>query len=163
MDILSKLSPPDGAAKEKRRLGRGRGSGIGKTCGRGQKGQKARVGHSKRGFEGGQMPLQRRIPKRGFRNAFAAVVAEVAVGSLQAFEEGAVVTLEALWDRGLLKGRYDRVKVLGTGEHGKKLTVQAHAFSRGALAKIEQAGGTAVVLAPPAAPPAAGASEEAPR
>jgi large subunit ribosomal protein L15 len=155
MDILSKLSPPEGATKDKRRLGRGRGSGIGKTCGRGQKGQKARVGHSKRGFEGGQMPLQRRMPKRGFRNPFGAVIAEVTVGSLEAFANGTEVTLEALCDCGLLKGRYDRVKVLGTGTLSKKLTVTAHAFSSGALSKIEQAGGKAVVLAsavPKAAP-----------
>jgi large subunit ribosomal protein L15 len=161
MDILSKLSPPEGATKDKRRLGRGRGSGIGKTCGRGQKGQKARVGHFKRSFEGGQMPMQRRMPKRGFRNPFAAKVAEVTVAALEIFDEGTDVTLEALWECGLLKGRFDRVKVLGTGELGKKLTVRAHAFSSGALSKIEKAGGKAVVIAPPEppAPPEAEAAK----
>jgi large subunit ribosomal protein L15 len=158
MGILSKLQPPEGSTTAKNRVGRGLGSGIGKTCGRGSKGQRARCGHTKRGFEGGQMPLQRRMPKRGFRNPDRAIIAEVGVCALEVFPEGTEVTLEALWDRGVIKGRYDRVKVLGTGELSKKLTVLAHAFSAGALCKIEKAGGKAVLItAKPAKaePPAA--------
>jgi large subunit ribosomal protein L15 len=122
---------------------------VGRTCGRGTKGQNCRSGSGgKLYFEGGQMPLQRRVPKRGFRNPTRARVANVDVGALEAFAEGSEVTVEALRERGLIKGRIDRVKVLGSGQLGKKLTVVAHGFSKGAAGKIEQAGGRAVVLAP---------------
>ena len=146
--ILSRLRAPVGATRKKRRVGRGPGSGLGKTCGRGQKGQKARnPGNiNKRGFEGGQMPLMRRIPKFGFTNIFAARVAEVNVGQLARFGDGAVVDLQALRDAGLVKGRFDVVKVLGKGDLDKKLTVKVHRFSKGARAKIEGAGGAAEVL-----------------
>ena len=146
MDILSKLKPAPGAVREHHRVGRGIGSGTGKTCGRGQKGQRAR--HSvKPYFEGGQMPLQRRIPKRGFRNALAPQVANVNVGSLDAFDAGSEVTLQDLRDRRLVRGRCDLLKVLGEGDIVKALTVIAHAFSASAQKKIEAAGGKVVVLA----------------
>lgn len=151
MSILSNLKPPAGAKKKAFRVGRGPGSGNGKTAGRGQKGQGARSGY--RGmdyFEGGQMPLMRRVPKRGFKNVGADVVANVNVGQLDVFDDGTEVTLEALKQRGLVKGRFDRVKVLGTGELQKKLTVHAHAFSASAAQKIEKAGGKAEVLSRPA-------------
>jgi large subunit ribosomal protein L15 len=151
MAILSKLGPPAGSKKTKRRVGRGRGSGKGRRCGRGQKGQNSRSGSGGRlYFEGGQMPLQRRVPKRGFRNPTRAQVANVDVAALEAFPEGSEVTVAALRERGLVKGRVDRVKVLGSGQLTRKLTVVAHAFSQGAAAKIEQAGGKAVVCTPPA-------------
>jgi large subunit ribosomal protein L15 len=147
MSILSKLKPPRGAKTPRFRVGRGVGSGNGKTCGRGMKGQGARTGY--RGtqyFEGGQMPLQRRLPKRGFRNVLADVIANVNVGELEVFENGAEVTVDGLRDKGLLRGRFDAVKILGDGELTRKLTVKAHAFSAGAAAKIEQAGGKAEVV-----------------
>lgn len=139
-DTLSKLAKPIGATKKKTRKGRGVGSGLGKTAGRGQKGQYARNG-IKRGFEGGQTPLARRLPKRGFNNAFAARVAEVNVGSLEIFGAGAKVDETSLRDRGLVKGRADRIKILGNGELTKSLTVTAHSFSKSAQQKIEKAGG----------------------
>ena len=147
--ILSRLSPPPGAVRPKKRVGRGIGSGLGKTSGRGQKGQKARRPGNihKKAFEGGQMPLARRIPKMGFRNIFATKVAEVNVRDLARFDDGATVDVDALVAEGLVKGSWDVVKVLGNGElDGKKLTVRAHAFSKGAKAKIESAGGTAEVV-----------------
>jgi len=146
--ILSRLRAPEGATRRKLRVGRGIGSGHGKTCGRGMKGQKARQPGNihKLAFEGGQMPLVRRIPKVGFNNIFALKVAEVNVRDLARFEDGATVTVTTLVDEGLLKGRFDVVKVLGVGELDRKLTVEAHRFSKGAKAKIEAAGGAAVVI-----------------
>ena len=135
--------------KRRKRVGRGVGSGHGKTCGRGHKGQKSRSGWSRKAvFQGGAMPLVRRVPKRGFHNRFARVVATVNVGALdQAFEPGSEVTVEALRARSLVKGRFDEVKILGDGTLRHKLKVVAHAFSRSAREKIEQAGGEAVVVA----------------
>lgn len=148
MHILSKLQAPEGAMTKKLRVGRGVGSGLGKTAGRGQKGQKARSSGNinKKHFQGGQTPMQRRLPKRGFRNPLAQVVANVNVGMLEAFDAGTEVTLEALREKRLLQGRFDVLKILGDGELTKSLTVSAHRFSKGALAKIEQAGGKAVTL-----------------
>jgi large subunit ribosomal protein L15 len=146
-DTLSKLAKPAGATRTKTRLGRGVGSGLGKTSGRGQKGQYARTRGFKPHFEGGQTPLQRRLPKRGFNNPFPAIVAEVSVGDLEAFGSGAKVDEAALRASGLVKGRYDRIKVLGNGEITKAVTVSAHAFSKSAAAKIEKAGGKVVLLA----------------
>ncbi len=146
-DTLSKLTKPVGATRTKTRLGRGVGSGLGKTSGRGQKGQYARTRGFKPHFEGGQTPLQRRLPKRGFNNPFPAIIAEVSVGDLEAFGAGAKVDEVALRAGGLVKGRYDRIKVLGNGEITKAVTVSAHAFSKSAAAKIEKAGGKVVLLA----------------
>lgn len=152
MDILSKLQAPEGAVKERTRVGRGTGSGLGKTSGRGQKGQKARSkgNINKLHFQGGQTPLQRRLPKRGFRNPLAAVVANVNVGDLERFDAGASVDAAALRAQRLVRGRFDILKILGTGELTKAVTVTAHKFSKSASEKIEKAGGKAVVLAPPA-------------
>jgi large subunit ribosomal protein L15 len=149
-DRLAKIAAPKGANTKKTRAGRGVGSGLGKTAGRGQKGQKARStgGMGRLRFQGGQTPLQRRIPKRGFRNPFALKVAEVNVGTLEAFDVGQTVDEGALRVMGFVKGQADRVKILGTGELTKKLTIRAHSFSKGALAKIEKAGGKAVVIEP---------------
>src|SRR5579859_1406448 len=146
-DTLSKLAKPAGATKKKTRKGRGVGSGLGKTAGRGQKGQFARTRGFKPHFEGGQTPLQRRLPKRGFKSPFPTVTAEVSVGALEAFGAGAKVDEAALRAHGLVKGRYDRIKVLGNGEITKAVTVSAHAFSKSAAAKIEKAGGKVVLLA----------------
>ena len=134
--------------KRRKRVGRGTGSGRGKTCGRGHKGQGSRAGYSVHPtFEGGQMPLVRRIPKRGFHNRFALTVAIVNLGDLQErFDDGAEVTPESLRETNLANGRYDLLKVLGNGELTKKLKISAHRFSRSALEKIEKAGGEAVVL-----------------
>jgi large subunit ribosomal protein L15 len=150
-DTLSKLAKPAGSTRSKTRLGRGVGSGLGKTAGRGQKGQYARTRGFKPHFEGGQTPLQRRLPKRGFTNPHPTVTAEVSVGDLEAFGAGAKVDEAALRAHGLLKGRYDRIKVLGNGELTKAVTVSAHAFSKSAAAKIEKAGGKVVLLASGAA------------
>jgi len=152
MDILSKLQAPEGAVTKKLRVGRGVGSGVGKTSGRGQKGQKARsTGNiNKKHFQGGQTPIQRRLPKRGFRNPLADVVVNVNVGALEAFEDGAQVDAAALKGLRLVQGRFDVLKILGAGDRTKKLTVTAHRFSKGAVEKIEKAGGKVVVLAPPA-------------
>ncbi len=147
--ILSRLSPPPGAVRRKKRVGRGIGSGVGKTSGRGQKGQKARQpgNFHKKAFEGGQMPLARRVPKMGFKNIFAATVVAVNVKDLAGFDDGATVDVEALTSSGLIKGRFDQVKILGDGDlGGKQLTVRAHAFSKSAREKIEQAGGRAEVV-----------------
>lgn len=165
MDILSKLQPPEGAVTKKVRIGRGVGSGIGKTSGRGQKGQKARSkgNINKLHFQGGQTPIQRRLPKRGFRNPLADVVAEVNVGDLEMFEAGANVDAQALRKARLVQGRFDVIKVLGDGDLSKKLTVTAHRFSKSALQKIQAAGGSAVTLPPPARKkPEAEASKSAP-
>ena len=146
--ILSRLKPPPGAVRPKKRVGRGEGSGLGKTAGRGQKGQKARQPGNihKLHFEGGQMPLARRVPKRGFHNLFATEVAEVNVRDLAKFDDGSSVDVEDLMARGLVKGYFDEVKILGNGELNKKLSVKVHAFSKSAQAKIEAAGGTAETL-----------------
>jgi large subunit ribosomal protein L15 len=145
-DILSKLAKPVGSTRGKTRLGRGTGSGLGKTSGRGQKGQYARVRGFKPHFEGGQTPIQRRLPKRGFRNPFSALTAEVNVGDLDSFPAGASVDEKSLISRGLVKGRYDRIKILGEGELTKAVTVSAHAFSKAAAEKIKKAGGKIVVI-----------------
>ena len=153
MDILSKLQAPEGSNTERRRVGRGVGSGLGKTSARGQKGQKARSkgNINKKHFQGGQTPMQRRLPKRGFRNPLADLVVNINVGDLEAFADGAEVNAVTLKAARLVRGRYDQLKVLGEGELTKKLTVHAHRFSKGAIAKIEKAGGRVVVIAPPAA------------
>ena len=143
---IHELSPAEGSVKDAKRIGRGHGSGNGKTAGKGHKGQKARSGHGMRpGFEGGQMLLQRRIPKRGFNNIFATQYAFVNVSALEAFENGAVVDAAALQEKGLIKKALDGVKILGNGELTKKLTVKATAYSAAAKAKIEAAGGKAEV------------------
>ena len=143
---LHELAPAPGANTESYRRGRGHGSGNGKTAGKGHKGQKARSGGSIRpGFEGGQMPLQRQIPKRGFKNIFATEYAIVNVGDLEIFENGTVVNGEALVAAGLLKKTLDGVKVLGNGELTKQLTVEVAAFSESAKQKIEEVGGKAEV------------------
>ena len=145
---LHELTPAPGATKVAKRKGRGAGSGNGKTAGKGHKGQKARSGGGVRpGFEGGQMPLQRRVPKRGFHNIFATRYANVNISDLEArFEDGAVVDAEAIVASGLVKKQLDGIKVLGNGELTKKLTVKAAAFSASAKEKIEKAGGTAEVM-----------------
>ncbi len=144
---LQELSPAPGSTHARKRIGRGHGSGQGKTAGKGHKGQKARAGRGMRiGFEGGQMPLQRRGPKRGFVNIFATTYANVNVAALNAFEDGAEVDLDALKKAGLVKKAYDGVKVLGDGELTKKLTVKAAAYSKAAKEKIEAAGGKAEVI-----------------
>lgn len=143
---LHELSPAPGASKDVFRKGRGHGSGNGKTAGKGHKGQKARSGGGVRpGFEGGQMPLQRRVPKRGFNNIFAKHYATINLRDLERFEDGAVVDAQALLDAGVLKKTLDGVKVLGNGELTKKLTVNCAAFSASAKEKIEKAGGKAEV------------------
>ncbi len=145
---LHELSPANGSTKERKRIGRGTGSGQGKTAGKGHKGQKARAGRGMRpGFEGGQMPLQRRIPKRGFVNIFRTEMAIVNLASLEkAFNAGETVTIDALVEKGLVKKVLDGVKVLGNGEITKALTVQANAFSESAKQKIEAAGGKTEVI-----------------
>ena len=144
---LHELSPAEGSKKTAKRIGRGHGSGWGKTAGKGHKGQKARAGKGMRvGFEGGQMPLQRRIPKRGFNNIFAKKVIAINVGTLNKFEDGAVVDIAALTEKGIVKNSFDSVKILSNGTLTKKLTVKANAFSKGAVAKIEAAGGKTEVI-----------------
>jgi large subunit ribosomal protein L15 len=151
-DILSRLAAPRGAVTKARRIGRGVGSGLGKTSGRGQKGQKARSkgNINKLHFQGGQTPMQRRLPKRGFRNPSPPAIVSLNVGDLERFSAGTNVDEKALRQAKLVKGNVDRIKILGDGDLSKKLTVTAHAFSKTALSKIESAGGKAVVLAPPA-------------
>jgi len=144
---LHELSPAPGASKEVFRKGRGAGSGNGKTAGKGHKGQKARSGGGVRpGFEGGQMPLQRRVPKRGFNNIFATKYVAINVSDLNRFEDGAVVDAKALLAAGVISKELDGVKVLGRGEITKKLTVNVAAFSESAKQKIEEAGGKAEVI-----------------
>lgn len=144
---LHELSPAPGSVRENKRIGRGHGSGQGKTAGKGHKGQKARAGRGIRpGFEGGQMPLHRRIPKRGFVNIFETKYAIINIAALDVFDNGAVIDAQALKDAGLVKKTYDGVKVLGNGEVKKSLTVKAAAFSETAKAKIEAAGGKAEVI-----------------
>ena len=145
---LHELSPVPGSTKERKRIGRGPASGQGKTAGKGHKGQKARAGRGMQiGFEGGQMPLQRRIPKRGFNNIFRKEFATVNIASLdKVFNDGDTVTIEALVASGLVKKTLDGVKVLGNGEISKKLTVQVNAYSETAKSKLEAAGGKAEVV-----------------
>ena len=145
---LHELSPAAGSKKERKRIGRGAGSGQGKTAGKGHKGQLARAGRGMRaGFEGGQMPLQRRLPKRGFNNIFAKEIAIVNVSALEAaFDDGAVIDAAALIEKGLVKKELDGIKILANGELTKKFTVKASAFSKEAKAKIEACGGTAEVI-----------------
>lgn len=142
-DILSRLKPPEGSRKSRKRLGRGPGSGLGKTSGKGHKGQRARSGGGNaRGFEGGQMPIQRRLPKRGFKNPFRTEYIAVNVAKLDVFTDGSVVDIQALVDRGIVKSAKENVKILGNGDLKKKLTVRIQAASKTALEKIEKAGGT---------------------
>jgi large subunit ribosomal protein L15 len=144
---LSNLRPPRGSRHRKVRVGRGIGSKLGRTAGRGNKGQKSRKGYSRRaGFEGGQMPLHRRIPKRGFHNPFPRDFAVVNVESLNAFAAGETVTPESLRARGLVHRQSGAVKILGDGELKVRLTVHAHAFSKSAQEKISRAGGKVEVL-----------------
>ena len=141
---LHELAPAKGSKKAAVRVGRGNGPGCGKTSGRGQKGQWARSGGGVRpGFEGGQMPITRRIPKRGFKNIFAKVYTTINVGDLSAFDEGTVITAELLKDTGFISKVNDGIKILGQGELNKKLTVKAVKFTASAKEKIEAAGGTA--------------------
>lgn len=143
---LHELSPAQPVA-ERKRVGRGHGSGNGKTAGKGHKGQNARSGGGVRiGFEGGQMPLTRRIPKRGFNNIFAKTYTIINVSDLAAFENGATVTPQDLKDKGIIRKLNDGIKVLGNGELSVKLTVKAAAFSKSAAEKIEKAGGKAEVV-----------------
>jgi large subunit ribosomal protein L15 len=144
--VLSKLAAPEGARKTQKRFGRGIGSGLGKTCGKGSKGQKARHGGNfgKLHFQGGQTPLQRRLPKRGFRVPFPAKTVLVNVGSLEGFAAGSTVAEVALRNARLVQGRGGRLKLLGEGELQKKLTVKVDLVSRSAKEKIEKAGGTVV-------------------
>ena len=145
---LEELNVPAGAKKERRRVGRGMGSGLGKTSGKGEKGQKARSGVSiPATFEGGQLPLYRRLPKRGFSNAqFKIKYAVINVADLNCFDDGTVVTKELLKSKGLLKNQLDGVKVLGNGNLEKKLTIKANKFSREAINKIEKSGSTYEVM-----------------
>lgn len=144
---LYELAPSAGSTKDAKRVGRGHGSGAGKTSGRGHKGQNARSGGGVRlGFEGGQMPIYRRLPKRGFTNIFATNYAEVKVSDFNIFEDGAVVDAKALKEAGVIKKACDGIKVLGNGTIEKKITVQAKKFTASAKEKIEAAGGKAEVI-----------------
>lgn len=144
---LFELTPSEGSTKDSKRKGRGHGSGNGKTAGRGHKGQNARSGGGVRiGFEGGQMPIYRRLPKRGFTNIFAKQYAEVKLSDLNKFEDGAVVDAKALKKAGIISKTLDGVKVLGNGEITKKVTVKASKFTSAAASKIEAAGGKAEVM-----------------
>lgn len=145
--FLNDLKPAEGAKQAATRKGRGIGSGLGKTSGKGHKGQKARSGGSVRpGFEGGQMPLQRRLPKRGFTNFNKKVIAEIALQDLNLFEANTVITPETLWEAGLISGCCDSVKVLANGEIEKPVTLQYVYCSKAAAAKIEAAGGKVEVM-----------------
>ena len=144
---LHELSPAPGSVRDVKRIGRGHGSGNGKTAGKGHKGQKARAGRGIRaGFEGGQMPLHRRIPKRGFNNIFATPYTAINVAILNRFEDGTVVNTEALLNAGIINKAPNGVKILGNGKIEKSLTVQVAAYSESAKAKIEAAGGKAEVI-----------------
>ena len=144
---LSNLKPAEGSKHSANfRRGRGHGSGNGKTAGKGHKGQKARSGATRPGFEGGQMPLYRRLPKRGFTNRNTKEIVGINVSTLERFDTDAVVTVESLMEIGIVKNPKDGVKILGNGELTKKLTVKVDAFSEGAKAKIEAAGGTCEVI-----------------
>ena len=144
---LSELKPAEGSKhSDNFRRGRGHGSGNGKTAGKGHKGQKARSGATRPGFEGGQMPLYRRIPKRGFTNRNTKEIIGINISKLEVFEDGAEVTIEALKEVGIVKNAKDGVKILGNGELTKKLNVKANAFSASAKEKIEALGGKAEVI-----------------
>ena len=144
---LSNLSPAEGSVKSDNfRRGRGHGSGNGKTAGKGHKGQKARSGAPRPGFEGGQMPLYRRLPKRGFTNRNTKDIVSINITELNIFEDGTVVTIETLVENGVIKNPKDGVKILGNGELTKKLTVKANAFSASAAEKIQALGGTTEVI-----------------
>lgn len=144
---LSNLQPAEGAKhSDNFRRGRGHGSGNGKTAGKGHKGQKARSGAPRPGFEGGQMPLYRRIPKRGFTNRNSKNIVGINVSVLEVFDNDTVVTIESLMEQGIVKNPRDGIKILGNGELTKKLTVQVNAFSAGAKEKIEALGGKAEVI-----------------
>lgn len=144
---LDELKPADGARKDRTRVGRGTGSGCGKTSGRGHKGQKARSGGGVRpGFEGGQMPIYRRLPKRGFKNIWRKEYAEVNVDRLNVFDDDMTVDAVALVEVGILKNVQDGVRILGKGDLTKKLTVKAQGFSKAAVAKIEAVGGKTEVI-----------------
>lgn len=144
---LSNLTPADGSVQNDNfRRGRGHGSGNGKTAGKGHKGQKARSGAPRPGFEGGQMPIFRRLPKRGFTDPNSKEIVAINVSALQRFEDGTEVTVEKLVEAGVIKNPRDGVKILGNGELTKKLTVKVNAFSEGAKAKIEAANGTVEVI-----------------
>jgi len=160
---LSQLGPPEGARQKERRVGRGPGCRKGKVSGRGMKGQKARQPGNlgKLNFQGGQTPMQRRLPKRGFRNPFAEKVIALNVSALQRFDAKAQVDERALREARLVQGSFDRIKILGDGELTKPLTVTAHSFSPSARLKIEAAGGTVVELAPSAAAEADSSSASA--
>ena len=143
---LSNLRPAEGSKHNSFRRGRGHGSGNGKTAGKGHKGQKARSGAPRIGFEGGQMPLYRRLPKRGFTNRNSKDIVAINVGVLERFQDGATVDVNALLDAGIIKNPRDGVKILGNGELTKKLNVKVDAFSASAKEKIEALGGTAEVM-----------------
>ena len=147
-NVLARLTPPAGSVRTAKRLGRGVGSGLGKTCGKGMKGQKARHGGNfgKLHFQGGQTPIQRRLPKRGFNVPFPQHVVALNLADFERFDAGATVNEAALRAARLVQGRDVRIKVLGEGELTKKLTIEAHAFSASASEKIEKAGGKAVVI-----------------
>ena len=144
---LSNLQPAAGSKQSDNfRRGRGHGSGNGKTAGKGHKGQKARSGAPRPGFEGGQMPLYRRLPKRGFTNRNSLTIVGINLSALEGFEDGAVVTVDSLIESGIVRNPKDGVKILGNGELTKKLTVKANAFSASAKEKIEALGGTCEVI-----------------
>lgn len=158
--VLSRLSFPEGAKKSEKRFGRGIGSGLGKTCGKGTKGQKCRHGGNfgKLHFQGGQTPLQRRLPKRGFRVPFPVYTVAINVADLEGFDAGSTVDEAALRDARLVQGRDVRIKILGEGDLSKKLVVHAHLFSQSAKEKIEKAGGSVVVVEAPSEAEAPAAS-----
>lgn len=144
---LHELRPAPGTSRKPKRKGRGTGSGLGKTAGRGQTGQNSRSGGGVRpGFEGGQMPLHRRLPKRGFTNIFSKEYAEVNLSDLELFEEGTIVTPELLLENGIVRKQLDGIKILGNGDITRNLTVKAHKFTQSAAQKIEAAGGKAEVI-----------------
>lgn len=144
---LHELRPAEGARKAPKRVGRGTGSGLGRNAGKGEKGQKSRSGGGVRlGFEGGQMPLYRRLPKRGFTNIFAKEYAEINVERLNIFEDGTEITPELLLEKGIVKKAKNGVKILGNGELQKKVTVKAAKFTKAAVEKIEAAGGKVEVI-----------------
>lgn len=144
---LQDVYPEFGSKKKPKRIGRGHGSGWGKTAGKGHKGQKARSGGGvKLGFEGGQMPIQRRLPKRGFNNIFAKKIAQVNIGQLEVFGSGTTITEKEFIEAGLIKRKFDKIKIIGNGKLTKNLTVKAHLFSKSAMEKIQSAGGKAEVI-----------------
>ncbi len=143
---LSTLKAAEGSRKDRFRKGRGHGSGNGKTAGKGHKGQKARSGAPRPGFEGGQMPLYRRLPKRGFKNINSKIIVGINVSELERFDNDSTISVDTLIETGIVKNPRDGVKILGNGELTKKLTVQANAFSAGAKEKIEALGGKAEVI-----------------